>query len=73
MQPLILIGGFIHDISGFQAEHPGGQRLLMENIGKDATAAFFGGVYRHSHAAHNVGLGFSLCHNCANGTRSCWR
>jgi len=35
-------------------EHPGGRHLLRKNIGKDATTAFFGGVYDHSNAAHNV-------------------
>ena len=35
-------------------EHPGGRHLLAKNIGKDATTAFFGGVYDHSNAAHNV-------------------
>jgi stearoyl-CoA desaturase (delta-9 desaturase) len=35
-------------------EHPGGRHLLKKNIGKDATTAFFGGVYDHSNAAHNV-------------------
>ena len=35
-------------------KHPGGRSLLSSNIGKDATTAFLGGVYEHSHAAHNV-------------------
>jgi stearoyl-CoA desaturase (Delta-9 desaturase) len=26
----------------------------MKNIGKDASTAFFGGVYDHSNAAHNL-------------------
>ena len=41
-------------------EHPGGKHLLQQNIGKDATAAFFGGVYNHSNAAHNVSSRFPL-------------
>jgi stearoyl-CoA desaturase (delta-9 desaturase) len=53
---LVLISGFIHDISSFMDEHPGGKHLLSKNIGKDATTAFFGGVYDHSNAAHNVSL-----------------
>jgi stearoyl-CoA desaturase (delta-9 desaturase) len=28
--------------------------LIIKMIGKDATTAFFGGVYDHSNAAHNV-------------------
>ncbi|KAF9032859.1 delta 9-fatty acid desaturase protein [Hymenopellis radicata] len=42
-RPLVLISGFIHDVSTFVEEHPG-----------DATTAFFGGVYEHSNAAHNL-------------------
>jgi len=51
---LIVIAGFIHDVSGFIDEHPGGSHLIIKMIGKDATTAFFGGVYDHSNAAHNV-------------------
>ncbi|KAG8733430.1 hypothetical protein FRC11_006317 [Ceratobasidium sp. 423] len=51
---LILISGFIHDVSSFLEEHPGGKHLLAKMIGKDATTAFFGGVYDHSNAAHNL-------------------
>jgi cytochrome b involved in lipid metabolism len=53
-RPLILVSGFIHDVSTFLDEHPGGRHLLVKSIGKDATTAFFGGVYDHSNAAHNV-------------------
>ncbi|KIJ35025.1 hypothetical protein M422DRAFT_181218 [Sphaerobolus stellatus SS14] len=51
---LILISGFIHDISTFMDQHPGGKELLGSSIGKDMTAAFFGGIYSHSNAAHNL-------------------
>lgn len=53
-RPLILISGFIHDVSNFIEEHPGGAHLLINMIGKDATTAFSGGVYDHSNAAHNL-------------------
>lgn len=53
-RPLVLVGGFIHDLSSFMNQHPGGRGVLLSNIGKDATTAFLGGVYEHSHAAHNV-------------------
>ena len=51
---LVLISGFIHDVGSFIDEHPGGPHLLIKMIGRDATTAFFGGVYDHSNAAHNV-------------------
>ena len=57
---LILVSGFIHDVRSFIDEHPGGPHLLIKMIGKDATTAFFGGVYDHSNAAHNVGCTFRL-------------
>lgn len=59
-RPLIVVAGFIHDVSDFQDEHPGGRHFLVKNYGKDATTAFFGGVYDHSNAAHNVCLSHSF-------------
>ncbi|KAF7320827.1 Delta-9 fatty acid desaturase protein [Mycena chlorophos] len=53
-RPLILISGLIHDVSTFIDEHPGGAPIVARYIGKDATTAFFGGVYEHSSAAHNL-------------------
>lgn len=51
---LVVISGIVHDVSGYIAEHPGGETLIQSALGKDATRAFNGGVYRHSNAAHNV-------------------
>jgi stearoyl-CoA desaturase (delta-9 desaturase) len=51
---LILVSGFIHDVSTFTDKHPGGSHFLIQNSGEDMTASFFGGVYAHSNAAHNV-------------------
>lgn len=51
---LICIAGYIHDVGDFLDKHPGGAVLLKKNIGKDATTAFFGGIYDHGHGAHNV-------------------
>lgn len=51
---LIAIHGFIHDASSFAEDHPGGAHLIKRAIGTDATTAFFGGVYDHSNAAHNL-------------------
>ncbi|KAJ7621244.1 delta 9-fatty acid desaturase protein [Roridomyces roridus] len=53
-RPLILVSGFIHDVSDFVDQHPGGTSHLTMHSGKDMTASFFGGVYRHSNAAHNL-------------------
>jgi len=51
---LVVIGGFIHDVSSFTEEHPGGAHLVKRAIGTDATTAFMGGVYDHSRAAQNL-------------------
>ena len=53
-RPLVVIAGFIHDVASFMDEHPGGRHLIAKMIGKDGTTAFFGGVYDHSNAAHNL-------------------
>ena len=50
----------MHDASSFVHEHPGGAELITRRRGTDATAAFCGGVYDHSNAAHNVRLSLSL-------------
>ena len=65
-RPLICIGGFIHDVSDFLDEHPGGRHLLIKQIGRDATTAFFGGVYDHSNAGHNVSAAgpSAIIHTC---------
>ncbi|KAI5481749.1 hypothetical protein MNV49_000026 [Pseudohyphozyma bogoriensis] len=49
---LIVIGGFIHDVSKFMDEHPGGRHFIKARLGKDATTAFYGGVYDHSNGSN---------------------
>jgi stearoyl-CoA desaturase (delta-9 desaturase) len=51
---LVLIAGFVHDVSNFIGSHPGGRTLLLNQVGKDATVPFHGGVKDHSIAAHNM-------------------
>ncbi|OJJ05597.1 hypothetical protein ASPVEDRAFT_137931 [Aspergillus versicolor CBS 583.65] len=51
---LVAIGGVVHDVTAFVKEHPGGKAFIQSGVGKDATAVFNGGVYRHSNAAHNL-------------------
>ena len=50
----MIVSGFIHDVGDFIDQHPGGRSLILTQTGKDVTAAFCGGVYEHSNAAHNV-------------------
>lgn len=50
----IIIHDIIHDITPFMDQHPGGIPLLKASHGKDATKAFYGGVYGHLTAAVNL-------------------
>jgi len=50
----IVIRGFVHDVSEFKDDHPGGAKLLVGMRGRDATAAFEGGMNKHSFAAKNL-------------------
>jgi len=36
----IIIEGFVHDITGFLYEHPGGKDIMMDHLGKDASTIF---------------------------------
>lgn len=51
---LIIIEGIAYDVSRFIDNHPGGQIYLRTSFGKDATAAFNGGVYNHHNSARNL-------------------
>ncbi|CUM64027.1 uncharacterized protein PRCAT00001615001 [Priceomyces carsonii] len=50
----IIIQNIIHDITPFMYQHPGGIQLLRASNRKDATKAFYGGVYGHLTAAINL-------------------
>lgn len=68
-RPLIIIDGYVLDLGipipidpaarelgehlNWLDNHPGGRALLKAYIGKDATAVFNGGVYKHTIGAHN--------------------
>lgn len=56
MRSLPTGAGYTHgskDVMWYAA-HPGGQRILDAFVGKDATAAFTGGVYGHSCCAESI-------------------
>jgi stearoyl-CoA desaturase (delta-9 desaturase) len=50
---LLVIDGVVHDIASFVSDHPGGEKRILSQVGKDGSAAFNGGVYNHSSAARN--------------------
>jgi stearoyl-CoA desaturase (Delta-9 desaturase) len=35
-----VINGLVYDISKFSKKHPGGERLMMNHVGQDATVGF---------------------------------
>lgn len=51
---LILLHSHVYDVSLFIQDHPGGMKILKSYLGKDATQAFEGNVYRHSTAARHI-------------------
>lgn len=51
---LVVVGGYIIDVSTFMDEHPGGRGLIKAKLGKDASTSFYGGVYEHSNGANNL-------------------
>ncbi|XP_051825798.1 cytochrome b5 type B-like [Antechinus flavipes] len=36
----MVIHGRVYNITGFLGEHPGGEKVLMEQVGRDATKGF---------------------------------
>jgi stearoyl-CoA desaturase (delta-9 desaturase) len=56
MKPMPTGAGYTHeskDVIWYQA-HPGGRKLLDMYVGKDATEAMAGAIYKHSQAAFNM-------------------
>jgi len=45
----IVIEGFVHNITGFLADHPGGKDIVMNYLGKDASAIFVSEA-EHAHS-----------------------
>lgn len=48
---LIVINGYIIDISNYMEQHPGGAKVLTNFLGKDATSIFSKGMNIHSRVA----------------------
>jgi len=59
---LVVVDGIIHDVAKFMDIHPGGAKILGSKVGKDATLAFNGSIYRHSKAARNLAAMMRVSH-----------
>lgn len=53
-EQLVMEGDLVYDVKEFASIHPGSQQLIKNNLGKDITRSFNGGVYAHSNAAKNI-------------------
>jgi len=51
---LVIEDDTVYDVKIFEAHHPGGSNYIKNNIGKDISHSFHGGVYGHSNAAKNM-------------------
>ena len=51
---MMVLDGYVYDITGFEELHPGGPKILCAYYGKDASKAFHGGVHKHTVAATNM-------------------
>jgi cytochrome b involved in lipid metabolism len=53
----VVIDGLVYDVTQFVDEHPGGDEVLLDNAGKDATSAF----RDVGHSEDAVGLRDGFC------------
>lgn len=53
-EKMVIEGDMVYDVSEFTTLHPGGSGFINNNIGKDITKSYNGGVYSHSNTAKNL-------------------
>jgi len=51
---LVMMDGMVYDVEEWMGSHPGGDKILVANLGRDIKSSFNGGVYLHSTAARNL-------------------
>ena len=51
---LILVDGYVYNVTKFKDQHPGGKGFITAYIGKDASREFNETIYNHSTAARNI-------------------
>ena len=51
----IVIDGYVHDVTSFLVEHPGGQDVVLDHLGKDASEVFVSeSIHAHGDAAFKM-------------------
>eukprot|EP00943_MAST-04B_sp_MAST-4B-sp1_P009120 g9120.t1 len=55
---IIIINEFVYDVSAFLERHPGGNDIIIEYVGRDATSAFEG--KGHSEQAYEMLESFKI-------------
>lgn len=51
----MVIEGYVHDVTTFLMEHPGGKDVMMDHLGRDATEAFTSDqIHAHGHVAFKM-------------------
>jgi stearoyl-CoA desaturase (delta-9 desaturase) len=53
-EKLVILDGFILNVASFAKTHPGGDKIINLELGKDISEAFKGTVYKHSNAGRNL-------------------
>jgi stearoyl-CoA desaturase (delta-9 desaturase) len=57
---LVVLDGFVLNLTKFATEHPGGKGYITSNLGEDVTEKFKTAVYKHSNAAINLSATFRV-------------
>jgi 4-hydroxysphinganine ceramide fatty acyl 2-hydroxylase len=64
----IVIEGYVHDVSEFLQEHPGGKDIIMDHLGKDASEVF---TSEKVHVHGNIAFKMLAKYPCFRGGWSC--
>jgi stearoyl-CoA desaturase (delta-9 desaturase) len=70
---MIIIENLVLDVSLFIHDHPGGVNFIRTYLGKDATEAFNGGVYKHATAARNLTASLRVARIADSNPKQVWQ
>jgi len=62
----LVIEGYVHNVSSFLTEHPGGKDVMVDHLGKDATEIFTSEkVHAHGDVAFKILAVYPYATACA--------